>query len=181
MRRTPNLSRKMNLSGMNNAYALRFSRQAQKDEERLAANGLSRKAKAIVELLKTNPYQNPPRTKNFQATWRGIIRAASTANTVLFTRLTKNAVWSALSACGRITNKTMNDRFARTRLLLGDDALARLNNAYVTVVGLRAVGSYVVEGLARVDVGRLRLVDFDRVAKMLFVDNPAKLFKIEIL
>jgi len=45
---------------MNNVYTLRFSRQAQKDEERLAAKGLSRKARVIMELLKTNPYQNPP-------------------------------------------------------------------------------------------------------------------------
>ena len=46
--------------GMNDAYAIRFSRQAQKDEERLAIGGLSRKARAIVELLKNNPFQNPP-------------------------------------------------------------------------------------------------------------------------
>jgi len=60
--------------------------------------------------------------------------------------------------------KPINDRFARTRLLLGDAAFARLQNAHVTVVGLGAVGSYAVEGLARAGVGRLRLVDFDRVA-----------------
>ncbi len=58
----------------------------------------------------------------------------------------------------------MSDRFSRTRLLFGDDGLARLRDAHVTVVGLGAVGSYVVEGLARAGVGSLRLVDFDNVA-----------------
>jgi len=57
-----------------------------------------------------------------------------------------------------------DDRFSRTRLLFGDDGLARLRDAHVTVVGLGAVGSYAVEGLARAGVGHLRLVDFDRVA-----------------
>lgn len=55
------------------------------------------------------------------------------------------------------------DRFRRTRLLLGDAAVEKLAAARVTVVGLGAVGSYAVEGLARSGVGALRLVDFDTV------------------
>ncbi|MCC8191378.1 MAG: tRNA threonylcarbamoyladenosine dehydratase [Planctomycetes bacterium] len=51
----------------------------------------------------------------------------------------------------------------RTRLLLGEDALARLNRSTVCVLGLGAVGSQVVEALARSGVGGLRLVDFDRI------------------
>ncbi len=54
-------------------------------------------------------------------------------------------------------------RFARTALLLGTRRLQRLQQAHVAVVGLGAVGSYAVEGLARAGVGRLRLVDFDVV------------------
>ena len=57
----------------------------------------------------------------------------------------------------------MTHRFIRTELLLGKAALARLQHAQVTVVGLGAVGSYAVEGLVRSGVGRLRLVDFDMV------------------
>jgi len=45
---------------MNEPYKLLFSRQAQKDEEKLAASGLSRKARMLVDVLKTNPFQNPP-------------------------------------------------------------------------------------------------------------------------
>jgi len=47
--------------------------------------------------------------------------------------------------------------------MLGDEACERLAGSFVTVVGLGAVGSYAVEGLARAGVGRLRLVDFDHI------------------
>lgn len=57
-----------------------------------------------------------------------------------------------------------NERFTRIELMLGADACARLRDSSVTVVGLGAVGSYAVEGLARAGVGKLRLVDFDRVS-----------------
>jgi len=52
-------------------------------------------------------------------------------------------------------------RFARTELLLGWNGMERLRQAHVLVVGLGAVGSYAVEGLARAGVGRLRIADFD--------------------
>jgi len=53
------------------------------------------------------------------------------------------------------------ERFSRTRCFLGEERFARLQSAFVTVVGLGAVGGYAVEGLARAGVGHLRLVDFD--------------------
>ena len=55
--------------------------------------------------------------------------------------------------------------YSRTELLLGTDAVAKLRCARVAVVGLGAVGSYVVEALARAGVGYLRLVDFDVINK----------------
>jgi tRNA A37 threonylcarbamoyladenosine dehydratase len=51
----------------------------------------------------------------------------------------------------------------RTRILLGESAMARLAAARVCVIGLGAVGGYAVEGLARAGVGQLRLVDFDAI------------------
>ncbi|MBO7393659.1 MAG: tRNA threonylcarbamoyladenosine dehydratase [Abditibacteriota bacterium] len=54
-------------------------------------------------------------------------------------------------------------RFSRIELMLGEEAAERLRSSFVVVVGLGAVGSYAVEGLARSGVGRLRLVDFDEV------------------
>ncbi len=54
-------------------------------------------------------------------------------------------------------------RFSRIQSLFGNQALERLQRARVVVVGLGAVGSYAVEGLARAGVGSLRVVDFDEV------------------
>ena len=59
---------------------------------------------------------------------------------------------------------THDDRFQRIRLMLGEEAHERVTNSFVVVVGLGAVGSYAVEGLARAGIGRLRVVDFDKVA-----------------
>ncbi len=53
--------------------------------------------------------------------------------------------------------------FARLEQLLGKETVDRLKNSRVAVFGLGAVGSFVVEALARSGVGYLRLVDFDRV------------------
>ena len=57
----------------------------------------------------------------------------------------------------------MQQRFMRTRLLLGDESFARLGAAHAAVIGLGAVGGHVMEGLARAGIGRLSLVDFDTI------------------
>jgi tRNA A37 threonylcarbamoyladenosine dehydratase len=54
-------------------------------------------------------------------------------------------------------------RFDRTARLIGDDGVARLAASTVTVIGLGGVGSYAAEALARSGVGRLILVDYDRI------------------
>ncbi len=54
-------------------------------------------------------------------------------------------------------------RFSRIERMTGADGLQRLQASFVVVVGLGAVGSYAVEGLARAGVGHLRLVDFDEI------------------
>lgn len=54
--------------------------------------------------------------------------------------------------------------FARTQLLLGEEAMARLRQARVAVFGLGGVGGYVVEALARCGIGRLDLVDHDTIS-----------------
>lgn len=57
----------------------------------------------------------------------------------------------------------MEDRLARTRLLLGKTGMEKLKKATVMVVGCGAVGSFAIEALARSGIGRLILVDFDVV------------------
>lgn len=41
-------------------YEIRFIKSAVKDVEKLKAAGLGNKAKALLEILRENPYQNPP-------------------------------------------------------------------------------------------------------------------------
>ena len=56
------------------------------------------------------------------------------------------------------------DPFSRTRLLLGNAAMEKLNNARVAVFGLGGVGGYVVEALARSGIGALDLIDHDTLS-----------------
>lgn len=57
----------------------------------------------------------------------------------------------------------MDERHARTRLLVGDEGMARLLAARVAVVGLGGVGGHALEAIARAGVGHVIAVDFDRV------------------
>ena len=54
-----------------------------------------------------------------------------------------------------------DERFMRTKILLGDEGMACLKKARVMIIGLGAVGGYALEALARAGIGELILVDFD--------------------
>jgi tRNA A37 threonylcarbamoyladenosine dehydratase len=54
-------------------------------------------------------------------------------------------------------------RFDRAARLLGDAGIARLATSTVTVFGVGGVGSFAAEALVRTGVGRVILVDFDRI------------------
>ena len=58
----------------------------------------------------------------------------------------------------------MNEQFLRTAMLLGEDAVNRLQNARVAVFGIGGVGGYTVEALARSGIGQLDLIDSDTVS-----------------
>lgn len=57
----------------------------------------------------------------------------------------------------------MVNQFSRTEILIGKKGIEKLNKAKVVIFGIGGVGSYVVEALARVGVGHLILIDFDKV------------------
>ena len=57
----------------------------------------------------------------------------------------------------------MQEQFLRTAMLLGEEALARLQKARVAVFGIGGVGGYTVEALARSGIGHLDLIDSDTV------------------
>ena len=56
----------------------------------------------------------------------------------------------------------MLEQFSRTELLIGKEAVEKLQDAKVAVFGIGGVGSYVVEGLARAGIGNLIIVDYDK-------------------
>ena len=58
----------------------------------------------------------------------------------------------------------MREEFSRMGLLLGEEALSRLEGARVAVFGLGGVGGYTVEALARAGIGHLDLIDSDTVS-----------------
>ena len=57
----------------------------------------------------------------------------------------------------------MEDWRQRTRLLLGEEKMERLQQAHVLVVGLGGVGAYAAEMICRAGVGRMTIVDADTV------------------
>jgi len=59
----------------------------------------------------------------------------------------------------------MNEQFLRTAMLLGEDAVTRLQNARVAVFGIGGVGGYTVEALARSGIGQIDLIDSDTVSR----------------
>ncbi|MBQ3431905.1 MAG: ThiF family adenylyltransferase, partial [Clostridia bacterium] len=55
----------------------------------------------------------------------------------------------------------MTDFDLRTRLIVGENGVAKLENSRVAVFGLGGVGSFCTEALARAGVGALDLIDND--------------------
>lgn len=58
----------------------------------------------------------------------------------------------------------MINEYSRTELLIGEKGIKRLKKASVMVLGVGGVGSHCIEALARSGVGRLILVDNDKVS-----------------
>ena len=58
----------------------------------------------------------------------------------------------------------MHEQFLRTRMLLGTEAVEKLQKARVAVFGIGGVGGYTVEALARSGVGQIDVIDNDTVS-----------------
>lgn len=59
----------------------------------------------------------------------------------------------------------MKEQFERTSLLVGEEAISKLNNSKVLIFGVGGVGGYVAEALARTGVGSITIVDKDTVSE----------------
>lgn len=54
-------------------YKIVFTKQALKDLDNLKKSGLSSKAKALVDVIRENPYQNPPRYEKLVGNLEGTL------------------------------------------------------------------------------------------------------------
>ena len=59
----------------------------------------------------------------------------------------------------------MKDELLRTAMLLGEEAVDKLQKARVAIFGIGGVGGYTLEALARAGVGQLDLIDSDTVSR----------------
>lgn len=55
----------------------------------------------------------------------------------------------------------MNQRIIRQKMIIGEDAVKKLENSHVAVFGLGGVGSWCADALARAGIGEITLVDSD--------------------
>ena len=58
----------------------------------------------------------------------------------------------------------MDLQFSRTQILLGDEAMEKLQHARVAVFGIGGVGGYTAEALARSGIGSIDLIDPDEIS-----------------
>ena len=63
-----------------------------------------------------------------------------------------------------VSERELTEIFSRTELLIGREALERLQGSRVAVFGVGGVGGHVVEALARSGVGSFELIDNDVVS-----------------
>ena len=59
----------------------------------------------------------------------------------------------------------MKEELLRTAMLLGEEAVEKLQKARVAVFGIGGVGGYTLEALARAGIGQLDLIDSDTVSR----------------
>ena len=77
--------------------------------------------------------------------------------------------------------------FARTEKLIGKDNLYKLKNSHVAIFGIGGVGGYVAEMLVRAGVGKLTIIDFDKVDKtninrqIIALQSTVGKFKVDVM
>jgi len=80
----------------------------------------------------------------------------------------------------------MSERFSRTELLFGEEAMKKLASARVAVFGVGGVGGYVVEALARSGIGAIDIIDDDKVClsnlnrQIIATEKSVGRYKVEV-
>ncbi len=62
-----------------------------------------------------------------------------------------------------MSTESFDNRFGGTRRLYGNDAVDKLRQSHVCVIGIGGVGSWAAEALARTAVGKITLIDLDDI------------------
>ncbi len=81
----------------------------------------------------------------------------------------------------------MLNQFSRTRLVLGKEGMARLEEARVAVFGIGGVGGYAVEALVRSGVGEIDIFDDDKVCltninrQIIALHDTVGKYKVEVM
>ena len=81
----------------------------------------------------------------------------------------------------------MKEELSRTKIIVGEEGLNKLQNATVAVFGVGGVGGFVVEALARAGVGHIVLCDNDVVSRsninrqIIALQNTIGLPKVEVM
>lgn len=81
----------------------------------------------------------------------------------------------------------MNEQFIRSAMLYGEQLEDCLKNKTVCIFGVGGVGGYVCEGLARIGVGHLILVDHDKVSlsnlnrQIIALHSTIGQYKVEVM
>ena len=80
----------------------------------------------------------------------------------------------------------MLEQFSREELLLGKEAIEKLQKSKVAIFGIGGVGSFVVEGLVRAGIGNFILVDNDKVClsnlnrQLIATNNTIGKYKVDV-
>ncbi len=56
------------------------------------------------------------------------------------------------------------NQFVRTSLIIGEENIEKLKNKHVAIFGIGGVGSFSAEAIARAGIGKITLIDNDKVA-----------------
>ena len=93
---------------------------------------------------------------------------------------------SAMNATEAECARSDEDRFSRTRMLVGEDGVKTLQKSRVAVFGIGGVGSFVVEALVRAGIGSLDIVDNDTVSssninrQIYALDSTVGAYKVDV-
>lgn len=80
----------------------------------------------------------------------------------------------------------MPDKFSRTELIFGTDAMEKLKNSRVAVFGAGGVGGYAIEGLVRSGIGSIDIIDNDTVSitninrQIIALENTVGKLKVDV-